>query len=526
MTNEMDSCGMKRGSLSVLFPTASSCRTDDSAPVVLSMDSTKQIRRGGFTLVEMLVTTAVTLTILLALVNVFSWVGDRVASGRAMIEMSNVLRAASTRLRNDLDNMTVPVRPFPAPDSAQGYFEYIERPLNDDSGRQRAVPESLIGDTDDILAFTARSIGDPYTGQWLGYAGGGLVPRAITSQQAEIYWWAQYDDINGDLVTTPDEQVSLVLHRRALLIRPDLNQANGMMFSLPSYFNPGKNTYNGNNPSDVTLLINDLRRLYNTTNISFRLTSGGTISSFSISVVANTLADLSQRQNRWLRRPYVQVNPTTGAPIIPLPGVPQFPFPVDETGSVTSLSLVANYGDRLGEDIILSNVLAFDVRAFDPTARIVAPSGVALLPPDPGWTPALAANNANVVGQGGFVDLNYQRAYGTSWNNGANSVFSGGMNPKARLNSPNINYACYDTWSFFYEHDGIDQDGLLGTDQGTDGVDNNPTGATLGTDDPSERETLPPYPVALRGIQVMIRVIDNDTRQVRQATIVSNFIPD
>lgn len=479
------------------------------------------LRPRGFTLVEMLVTTAVTLTILVALVNVFAWVGDRVASGRAMIEMSNALRAASTRLRTDLDNVTVPVRPFPTPDSSQGYFEYIERVLNDDSGRKLTPPLSLVGDTDDILAFTARSVGERYTGQWLGPQGGNLIARAITAPEAEVYWWAQYDDINGDLMITADEQVSRALHRRVLLIRPDLNRPTiGNMFTLPSYFNSSKTSYNTTNSADVTLLLNDLRRLYNNTNISFRLTSSGNANNLVVNVTANTLADLSQRENRWLRRPYVIINPANGLPGGMSPN-PNFPFPVDENGTATSLSLVSNFGDRLGEDVILSNVLAFDVRAFDPTARIVAPNGIALLPPDPGWTPALAADNTKVVGRGGFVDLNYRLAYGTAWNNGANSLFSGPMNPKARMST--LGYSAYDTWSFFYEHDGVDQDGTGGFDQGTNGLDDN---LTNGPDDPAERETSPPYPVPLRGIQVILRVLDGDTRQVRQATIVANFIPD
>ena len=47
-----------------------------------------------------------------------------------------------------------------------------------------------------------------------------------------------------------------------------------------------------------------------------------------------------------------------------------------------------------------------------------------------------------------------------------------------------------------------------------------------GVDDVGERETSPPYPVPLRGIQVRLRIIDRDTRQVRQMTVSSDFIPE
>ena len=80
----------------------------------------------------------------------------------------------------------------------------------------------------------------------------------------------------------------------------------------------------------------------------------------------------------------------------------------------------------------------------------------------------------------------------------------------------------------FYEHDGIDQDGNGIIDQGTNGFDDvNANGVNAnGVDDVGERETSPPYPAALRGIQVRLRIIDRDSRQVRQMTVSSDFIPE
>jgi KaiC/GvpD/RAD55 family RecA-like ATPase len=40
-----------------------------------------------------------------------------------------------------------------------------------------------------------------------------------------------------------------------------------------------------------------------------------------------------------------------------------------------------------------------------------------------------------------------------------------------------------------------------------------------------ENETSPPYPVPLRGIQVKIRVFEPDSRQVREVTVVQDFLP-
>ena len=83
--------------------------------------------------------------------------------------------------------------------------------------------------------------------------------------------------------------------------------------------------------------------------------------------------------------------------------------------------------------------------------------------------------------------------------------------------------ATYDTWSFYYERDGVDQDGFYGADQGTDGFDND---GTNGVDDLCERETSPPYPVPLRGLQVRIRIYEPDTRQMRQTSVSANFVPE
>lgn len=49
----------------------------------------------------------------------------------------------------------------------------------------------------------------------------------------------------------------------------------------------------------------------------------------------------------------------------------------------------------------------------------------------------------------------------------------------------------YDTWSMHYESNGLDEDGVQGIDQGTNGVDNN--GNTI-IDEIEELETALPTP--------------------------------
>ena len=80
--------------------------------------------------------------------------------------------------------------------------------------------------------------------------------------------------------------------------------------------------------------------------------------------------------------------------------------------------------------------------------------------------------------------------------------------------------AVYDTWSYHYENDGIDQDVLLGMDQGANGLDDDNAN---GVDDRGERETSPPYDVPLRGVKVILRVYEPDSRQIRESSVTHSF---
>ncbi len=171
---------------------------------------------------------------------------------------------------------------------------------------------------------------------------------------------------------------------------------------------------------------------------------------------------------------------------------------------------------------MLSYLLAFDVKVFDPTVSVrlndAANPAEALLPGDSGYGTAPVAT----FGFGGYVDLFYNR-YAAS----PASTFSGEPVAKSGLVSAVLaaqrQPAVYDTWSMHYEYDGFDQfgDGLV--DLGTNGIDDD---GINGVDDAGERETSPPYPYPLRGIEVRFRVIDVDSRQVRQVTVAADFVPE
>ena len=183
---------------------------------------------------------------------------------------------------------------------------------------------------------------------------------------------------------------------------------------------------------------------------------------------------------------------------------------------------------RQDEDIVLTNVVAFDVQVFDSSATVRDVNNeVAVGPTDPGYNGAAGAPATF----GAFIDLGslvthpltgQVTPFGSrSWlqTNYANLLQSNGLSSKA----------IYDTWSLSYERDGINQttnpNGAVPDpfiDTGADGLDNNSNGVT---DELAEYEAPPPYTAALRGIKIILRVIDPDTRQVAQTTIIADFTP-
>jgi hypothetical protein len=165
---------------------------------------------------------------------------------------------------------------------------------------------------------------------------------------------------------------------------------------------------------------------------------------------------------------------------------------------------------REGEDVVLANVIAFDVRVFDPAAPVVVNGQTALVPGDPGFA-------GTHVGSGAYVDLGNGEA--------ANTILSTrSITPRFHMTGVGTlaGQSTYDTWSAHYEANGRDEDNDGRQDNANDGRDNNSDRAI---DDGGERETSPPYPYPLRGIEVRIRCYEPASRQVRQVTVRHTFVP-
>lgn len=188
--------------------------------------------------------------------------------------------------------------------------------------------------------------------------------------------------------------------------------------------------------------------------------------------------------------------------------------------------------------------MAFDLRVYDPLAPLLVapdaggPGGApryVVTPTDAGFGDLVAAGTVTPVGYGSYVDLGYAYSFDPAGNfaNLITSHFSWLPDPRSRVMAvgptadgtlPRV----YDTWTTRYEADGINQQapaiahGDPGTtDRGRDGLDNN---NNLIADDPAEAEVPPPYRQPLRGLEVVLRVREVDSDQVRQASVVADFV--
>lgn len=523
-------------------------------------------RRAGLTLVEMMVSVALTLMVVFALVRVFELLGDNVTEGRATIEVSSNLRTAAFLLREDLDGMTVTTIPPRSPAQDEGYYELLEGPGSDSvhyvldaNGQTQLVNlsaqvvdpsgegflmtpadttipvDSSLGDVDDILALTTRRTSQPFTGLItdprvaesnrgdpaaetpLGASvvnAPSVAPtQLIESLEAEVFWWTQpvfntEFDLSADIGTQltnatgglpqlyPNGTQVRSLHRRVRLIRPDLDLRG------------------------VTLRnLTEVASFLNTNDISVRVVraSGG------YRVIANSLGDLSERHNRSYRLP-ASVGPDMRPSKDPLTQNSQLQRALLLTnGTMKDLAITTASTPfmmlRKGKDVVLSDVLGFDLQVWDPQAVVrLTDDGTAVTPSDPGYISTNAVNGP----AGAYVDLGFGARLGSTSLPGQFSSF-GDVRSKAQYRVLPANSATYCTWSSKYEYDGFDQDGNGIADQGSNNLDDNNMG---GIDDPSEAETGPPYPHPLRGMKVSLRVMEPSTRQVRQTDVIHDFVAE
>lgn len=443
--------------------------------------------RTGLTLIEIMVALAMTLVILLAMIQAFRYANEEIAKGRAMIELSNQMRATQETLRSDLEGVTANMQPamrLTSPSGSDGYFEYIEGPTRDNSavlvGR---TVDSVFGDIDDVLCFTTRSDGQPFRGRT--FIGGSTT--VVESSLAEVIWWTDFvDNPPGNLRLDYDE--NLFIRRRVLLIRPDIDLSKVAATS-----------------------ISDVQTFFLNNDISARWVDSDNNGTRD-RLVANSLSDLDKRENRFAHFP-----PNANAPIYPhaLDRTTLAQFKLSAVGPANLSGQQVNFA---GNDVANTDTCCFDVKVFSPLTGI-RDANATLFPSDPGY-----ASASVTLTRGAFVDLNW---LGVPFSPGAPEFSTG---PQISPQNPGIGFAfnsvnwlnnqaaqeyVFDTFTRYYETNGIDDDLVDGPDQ----LFLNPTST-------SRRETLPPYPYAITGIEVTLGVHERTTKQVRRTSTVVKFAPE
>jgi type II secretory pathway component PulJ len=469
------------------------------------------IARRGMTLVEMLVATTCTLILMGAIAQVFGAFGTAVSDSRSMIELDAQLRSVAWRLRNDLSGATARTLPPLEVEAGEGYFEVVEGPrVEVDSGANGTTLAPA--DIDDVLLFTTRNTETPYLGRYVSNPAAAGTTQTTESQLAEVAWFLRPTVVPAG--TTPPVTTYTLFRRQNLVI--------GHVGFTPFLENANRVAWTD---------FNTWARFFDRFDLSAQYQQPLTV------LVPNSLADLTRRENRFMHNITGVIDATAGSFRFPDGSVnPAFHW--QRTPAPDGLIFdTATGSTRGGEDVVITNVIGFDVRVFDPGAPVGVPAGgdTAVVPGESGFGAApLSANGA-------YVDL--------GWNNGPYpAVATSGQRPRfANLGEPMsglrpanaTGVRVWDTWSTHYESNGFDDDADGTIDEGSNGFDDDSDGKvdespydadgdglfTGAGDDPGELETLPPYRFPLRGIEIRLRCYEPSSRQVRQVTVRHSFVP-
>lgn len=380
--------------------------------------------RAGFSLTELLVASGIGLLVMASVASLFTVFGRALSQSQSTVDQVARLRAAGWKLRQDLAGVTCRVTPWLSPDAEAGYFECVEGPRKDMAAAHSLA--NLEADTDDILMFTTRAPAGKFFGRYAD------ANRTIESPYAEVAWFCREAPTQTVVGTR-----LFNLYRRQLLV---IGYAGTAEFA--------------GNSIGGTLPNNDY-------DISLR-SEGGRL-------VPNTLGELTKRENRFMH------NPT--------------PFPHEiRVDAQSRLQPTATFVDtpRDGEDLVLTNVVSFDMRVFDVEARAQVSGAITRYPGDPGYGPGTGAFGA-------YVDLGA----------GHGGRLARPMEAKSGLPGSR---PTYDTWSEHYEV-----------------VRSTTPGGRAGVNSINDCVTSPPYPVPLEGVEVRIRCYDPTSKQVRQVTVRQSF---
>lgn len=493
----------------------------------ISLKTLGQNRRYGLSLIEVLVALTMTLIVLVAMMQAFKFASNEMAKGRASVELTNELRTVEDLLRSDLRSLTVEAKPhYNLSATPKGYFEIVDGPAVDVNfipdlfgvpttapNLNRSILNLAMGDHDDIVAGTIRSSSSPFRGR-----NGNTIEE---SSLAEVIWFTLPNDRDADAFVDATERVNL--YRRLMIVKPSLGKL------LP----PGTATF-PNLAQANAALTNYLE--FNDISASVQLGPPAGNGSATFIIQANSLESLTIRANRFFAATQGQV----------------------AAGVYRTQLLLRRSTDQ--QDLIMTDVAAFDVQVFDPAEPVFETSLAGGEPFMSATTFGMNSIGSAVDGNGfvanegavatnvggAFVDLGKGTAVGPL----GRKPFGYGFTFAAFSVSPRQNFTdvYYDTGTpeyggnNFNDGDNVVVSNSIVTglvDEGKDGIDNDGDGlvdelpSAIDTNgdgvfqfaevDLGESEVPAPYNVAIRGMRVIVRGIEPLTKQVSQVTVVESL---
>ncbi len=411
----------------------------------------RRAHRSGFTLLEVLIATAVTLLMMISLAQIFKVIGDSMKQGRAALELNNRLRSVALRIRSDLEHLTVIPDPPGNPSEGQGYLKLYDGSMTDFSANSLDPQLNRLGDVDDIVMGTVQARDVWFTGKVPRFVLTGTSPAvpadlelvSIASQNAEIALFVQptvaETNLNYPTISNPLRDPSYLagytdffedvdnnnvpdsyrLHYRVLLIRPDLNLPIGRLpASLPAdpeIFRAGPQVLTLPDSTTVNLPspLCDMSAIHSLCDLSVRriYDPSDMLPGTDDYIAANSLEDLVNPANRFAHVQFpIPGTSSTTMPLLALSQAASAVYTDEPAGNLGGPGFLVGTGflhpafqlqhppsgdTRVGEDILANDILAFDVKGFD--------NGVPLLP-SLGPDGAFGIAGVNDDGQGAVDD--------------------------------------------------------------------------------------------------------------------------
>jgi type II secretory pathway component PulJ len=451
--------------------------------------------RGGFTLVEMIVSVALVLMMMVLFAEIFQIASSSITAQRGISENDQRARMLTTLIQADLNKRTfqnlIPFDPTEKP-SATKLSDYRDR-----QGYLLISENDPNNDTDDLIQFTVNANitsklldTTPYYGKATELGGNMLThPNQPETDDAKI-------SPDGTSISPYAEVCYFMrggnLYRRTMLIRKPLdlettNSSQPQTAGGQEFFDPANSLYSGNFWNDFDFSVyrygtptayanfHDISSLDNTTLEKPTFSLGRTRYRFGFNHATGLpreFVDDADGAGQFIGR---YTHQETSDPDFLYPQAPSTAGgsnPMNPSSSSLVFNrytnVVSQYqsGSRRSEDLVLSNVVSFDIKLFDDAA-------------------------------GRFVDLGSSVA----------SDYQTSATPAYQNNNPVSAYQTnmYDTWHIEYDLDNADGD----NDHAT-GQESPPFRPVDGAGNPKP----------LKAVQITIRYIDETSQKLRQMTIV------